>query len=80
METPQMGEETEMKLRVSQIVVQLVLLDEHDAPIRPDAASFAGNENGTAAENLIAWLVTLPAHLEIAAAQLAEQRPSEETA
>ena len=51
------------KLRVSQIVVNLVLVNEHDAPVQPDQLVFTGNENGTAAENLIAWMNNLPAHL-----------------
>ncbi len=53
-------------LRVSQIVVNLVLLNEHDAPVTPDAIAFAGNETGTAAEQLAAWLGGLSAQLEAA--------------
>lgn len=59
------------KLRVSQIVVSLVLLNEHDAPITPEPVLFAGDENGTAAENLALWIETLPMQLELAAAQIA---------
>lgn len=54
-------------LRVCQIVVNLVLLNEHDSPVTPDAVVFAGNENGTAAENLAAWLENLPMQLHLAA-------------
>lgn len=59
------------KLRVSQIVVNLILLNEHDAPIpNTEPLVFTGDENGTAADNLAGWLAKLPAHLENAAAQL----------
>lgn len=62
------------KLRVSQIVVNLVLLNEHDAPIPADQPIiFTGDANGTAAENLAGWLAKLPAHLEVASAQLVAQ-------
>lgn len=59
------------ELRVSQIVVSLVLLNEHDAPVTPEPVMFAGNETGTAAENLAAWIAALPMQLELAAEQLA---------
>lgn len=60
------------KLRVSQIVVNLVLLNEHDAPIPADQpVVFTGDANGTAAENLAGWLAKLDQHLEVASAQLA---------
>lgn len=59
------------KLRVSQIVVNVVLLNEHDAPIPAEQPIvFTGDENGTAAENAATWLTNMPVHLEIAAAQL----------
>lgn len=58
------------KLRVSQIAVNLVLINEHDAPTQADPVVFTGDENGTAAENLMGWLAKLPQHLEVAAAQL----------
>lgn len=58
-------------LRVSQIIVNLILLNEHDAPLPADQPIiFIGDENGTAADNLAGWLAKLPQHLEIASAQL----------
>lgn len=57
------------KLRVMQLVVQPVLLNEHDCPVTPDPLIFTGDDNGTAADNLSGWLAKLPLHLEIAAAQ-----------
>lgn len=57
-------------LRVSQIAVNLVLLNEHDAPVSPEQIVFAGNENGTAIDNLMAWVAALPLQLGIAAAQV----------
>ena len=53
-----------MSLRVSQIVVQLVLLNEHDAPVHPEPLVFVGNEGGSAADQLTEWLPTLPAQLD----------------
>lgn len=70
-----MESQTQPKLRVSQIVVSLVLLNEHDSPVTPEPVMFSGNEDGTAVENLALWLETLPMQLELAAAQL----PSEQT-
>ena len=54
------------QLRVSQIIVQLVLLNEHDAPIHPDQLVFHGDPAGTAPEKLAAWLTELPGHLAAA--------------
>lgn len=73
---------TKPKLRVSQIVVNVVLLNEHDAPIPADQPLvFTGDENGTAADNLTGWLAKLPQHLETASAQLAAPpEPVEEPA
>lgn len=70
------GRGDEKTLRVSQIVVSLILLNEHDAPITPEPVIFAGDDNGTAAENLTAWITSLPVQLELAAAQL--EAPAEE--
>lgn len=56
------------KLRVAQIIVNLVLLNEHDAPVSStEPLVFTGDANGTAAENLVGWLAKLPQHLEAAA-------------
>lgn len=57
-------------LRVSQIIVNLVLLDEHDSPVRPDALIFQGDETGSAAEHLAAWLGELPMQLVMANATI----------
>lgn len=53
-----------MSLRVSQIMVQLVLLDEHDAPQRPDPLAFQGDAEGTAVEKAQAFLKDLPGKLD----------------
>lgn len=50
-------------LRVSQIVVQLVLLDEYDAPTKSEPIVFAGGADGTAIEKLRAWCDDLPGKL-----------------
>jgi hypothetical protein len=52
-----------MTLRVSQIVVSLVLLDEYDAPKNADPIAFAGDAEGTAAEKLRGWVDGLPEKL-----------------
>lgn len=63
------------RVRVSQIIVQIVVLDQHDAPINADPLVFVGNENGTAADNLAAWLADLPAQLETAGAPPVSEAP-----
>jgi hypothetical protein len=58
-------------LRVSQIIVQLVLLDEFDAPRHAEPIVFAGDADGTAEVKLAAWLGDLPAKLDEAQASIA---------
>lgn len=62
--------ETGTKLRVSQLVLQPILLNEHDSPFTSEPVVFVGDENGTAADNLAAWIANLPLHLAIAEAQI----------
>ena len=50
-------------LRVSQIELHVILVNEHDAPVRADPLIFEGNDAGSAAEHLSAWLANLPTHL-----------------
>lgn len=50
-------------MRVAQVVVQFVLLDQHDAPIQSEQSVFVGTADGTALENAIAALEELPAKL-----------------
>lgn len=59
---------------VSQVVVQLLLLDRYKAPLdpQPDPLVFTGDENGTAAANAADWLTTkLDPNLEAVGTQLA---------
>ena len=54
-------------LRVSQIELQLVLVNKHDAPVRADPLVFVGTDTGSAVEHLTACIGNLPAHLAAAA-------------
>lgn len=53
-----------MRMRVSQLVVQAVLLDEFDAPQQTEPVTFSGDGEGTAADKLRDWLDDLPKKLE----------------
>ena len=61
-------------LRVSQIEVHLVLLNEHDVILREGPAVFQNDANGTAADHLAEWAKNgLPVQLELAGAQMVTQ-------
>lgn len=47
------------KLRISQVVVQLHLLDEFDAPVPAEPISFVGSQEGTAVEKAKVWLTDI---------------------
>lgn len=49
-----------MSLRVSQIHLQVVLLDEFDAPRPTDAVTFSGDAQATAWEKAAVWIAELP--------------------
>jgi len=53
-------------MRVSYITVQLVLLDEYDAPKEAKPITFLGDSEGSAAEKLQLWLADLPGKLATA--------------
>ncbi len=53
-----------MSFRVSQIIVQVILLDEYDAPKPTDPVTLQGDAEGSAIEKLRAWTESLPAKLE----------------
>jgi hypothetical protein len=56
-----------MSLRVAQINVGLILLDEFDAIKNADPITFAGDQDGTAPDKLREWLDELPQKLAKAA-------------
>jgi hypothetical protein len=60
---PKVQPDSTPALRVSQLELTMILLNEHDAPVRPDPLVFMGSGQGSAADQLIAWLQALPTHL-----------------
>jgi len=64
------------ELHISQIVVQLGLVNEYHAPAQlvdqdgqPKHFSFVGNADGTAIEHMIAWANNIAAQLALAGSQ-----------
>ena len=45
-----------VKMRVSQIVVQVLFIDEYDAPKQSDPVTFTGDADGTAVEQTQRWI------------------------
>jgi hypothetical protein len=62
---------TPASLRLSEIVIQPVMRNQHDHPMPlGQPTTIYGDENGTPIENAVAWLTnTLTAQSEMAAAQ-----------